>query len=523
MHRSLVLATTLALAASLPAQLAGNYTIGPAGSYPNIAAAMAALTTSGVAAPVNFTVLASDTGPWTLGAFPGQGPANPVTFDGLGTAVISGTQPVLTLNGCASVTFRGFQGTFLSTAAAIVVDVGTTDCVFTGCDFTAPSVTSGTGTIFRLLGGSGCTIEDSRFGGAYESINVGLAHTGAVIQRCRIIGGGFWIMRIAGPDCVLANNMITGTSNYGISAGISGNTSSGANIKILHNSILINHTTTGSQYCSLRWYSNPASSEVLNNIFCDLYPTVALTAFNMWCSGALRPAVMDHNCLYSNVPGYFPVFASANRTLRDWQGLGFDANSFQADPMLLTGTNTPADMTLLPGSPCSATGTPVLSVPIDHFMTARTLPVSIGAHEQEAGPAASYLLLGAGCAGSAGVPSNSISAPVRLGIPSEITFGNLPAPNMAIGVIGLSNTMSNMGPLPLSLAPLGAPGCTAHVSFDSTFFLSGSAGTAGFTLRVPSRVQFLGMVFYTQALVFDPPLNSLGASVSDAAAGIIGV
>ena len=249
---SFLVCSVLSIAAVAPAQLAGTYTIGPGGSFADMTAAIAALTTSGVVAPVNFLVIANQTGPWTIGPIPGQGPANPVVFNTLGTITLSGTQPVLTLNGCASVTFQGFSGTFTTTSSAVVVAGTTADCTFRNINFSAPSATTGQ-ALFNFSGGSGIRIEDSTFGGSYEALNSGTANTTSTVERCRITGGGFWIMRLAGTNFTLANNFINGTSNYGVSCGVSGTPTSAANLKILHNSFYIVHTTNGSQYCSLRW------------------------------------------------------------------------------------------------------------------------------------------------------------------------------------------------------------------------------------------------------------------------------
>ncbi len=336
--RELALASFAAtlLAGSLSAQpLAGSYSIGPGGSFPNIAAAIAALGTNGVSAPVTFFVTANDSGPWTLAAFPGQGPTNPVTFDGSGTIVLGGAEPILTLGGCASVTFRGFAGTFSGALSAFVINAGTTDCVFAGCDFQAPSLTSGA-ALFNFVGGTGCRIEDSTFGGAYEALMSGVGNDTTTVQRCRIVGGGWRIMTLGGSNFTLVNNFITGGTNYGINGGIPGTTTSGANLKIWHNSVYIVHPTSGSQYCSLRWYSGAAGTEVKNNLFVDIYPTLTTSVFNLWCSGALRPTVMDYNCFYSNQAGYVPFFAGANLTLAGWQALGFDLNSLQTDPLFVS-------------------------------------------------------------------------------------------------------------------------------------------------------------------------------------------
>lgn len=517
----------LGLAAALPAQLAGNYTVGLGGSYANMSAAIADLTTLGVVAPVTFTVLANDTGPWTIGPFAGQGPANPVVFDTVGPITLTGAQPVLTLNGCANVTFRGFNGTFTHTPNAFQVNAGTADCTFSNCDFTANVSTSGTSTatgasaLFNLAGGSGTRIEDCTFGGAYESIYAQFASSNTTIERCRILGGGFWIMRLAGSDITLVNNFITGSSYYGISAGISGNTASGANLKIWHNSVYINHPTTASQYCSLRWYSGAAGTEVVNNVFFDQYGGTG--ALNMWCSGALRPTLMDYNCLWSNIAGYNCVYAGANRTFAAWQGLGFDLNSISVDPMYVAPTATPPDLSLQPGSLCSMAGTVLANVLTDIFLYPRTPPVSIGADEEDSGIPASYVLYANGCAGTAGVVSNTASAPPRLGSTSTITFGNLPGASLAIAAIGFSSTTSSFGPLPLNLAVFGAPGCFANMSAEMTTFLLGAGGSASLPMGTPNDPGVMGLSYYVQAFALDPALNALGVSTSDAAAATVGL
>src|SRR6187200_3074812 len=57
------------------AQLSGAYTVGPAGNYLDLTTALAALQANGVSGPVQFSVQANQTGPWTLSAFAGQGAA----------------------------------------------------------------------------------------------------------------------------------------------------------------------------------------------------------------------------------------------------------------------------------------------------------------------------------------------------------------------------------------------------------------------------------------------------------------
>jgi hypothetical protein len=447
-----------------------------------------------------------------------------VSFESLGGPfTLGGTQPMLTLNGCSSVTFRGFNGTFTTTASAIVITGTTSDCVFTGCNFQAPAITSGSTALINVSGGTNCRIEDSTFGGAWEALNAGIASSGLTLQRNNIIGGGWWIMRLAGSNVSVVNNFVYGNSNYGISCGISGQPTSGLNLKVWHNSIYIAHPTSGSQYCSLRWYSNAAGTEVVNNICFDNYPTASTTVFNMWCSGAYRPTLMNYNCLWSNQPGYVPIFAGANQTFASWQALGFDVNSIQADPQYVLPGASPPLLFLQSTSPCATAGNFLLGVLTDYSQAPRTPPVSIGAHESDGAGAATYGVFGPGCAGTAGVPTNTTTIPPQLGQTMQISFGNLPAPYIVVAVLGLSNTQAQFGPLPFNLGLIGAPGCFARVSLDVTLALVGAGGSATFPFSVPNDPLLTGFTFHTQGVVFDPPLNPFGFSTSAAATGVVGL
>lgn len=389
----LACATLVVLAGLVISQpLSGPYTVGPGGSFANIAAAGAALAGNGVSGPVLFTVLANDVGPWTIPAFTGQGPANPVVFDGLGTCTISGAQPILTLSGCSDVTFNGFNATLAATAAGVTINAGTTNCVFRNCNITGPSVTTPTAAVaFNFSGGSGCRIEDSTFGGLYEAFNSAAANDQTIIQRCRITGGGYWVCQINGTNLTLRNNFISGASNFGIRAG-----ATCTNLKIHHNSVRITHTASSSQYCSLRWYgASTLNTEVLNNIFVDVFPAAAANVYNMWCSGVLRPTVMNYNC-FQNINGTYPVYASADQTLASWQALGFDLNSVSADPLYTAPASTPPDLRINSGSPCASAGTTIATVPADIFGSPRTPPVDIGAFELTSGNLLTALTTGGG-------------------------------------------------------------------------------------------------------------------------------
>jgi len=133
-----------------------------------------------------------------------------------------------------------------------------------------------------------------------------------------------------------------------------------------------------------------------------------------------------------------------------------------------------------------------------------------------------YAPFGSGCLGSAGVPSNTASALPQLGQTMVANFGNLPPPGAAFLLLGFSRTTSVFGPLPFEMTGLGAPGCFGRVSPDSVQLLLGSGGIATFPFAVPSSQVYLGMQFFTQALVLDQGWNALGAVLSDAAEATIG-
>lgn len=139
--------------------------------------------------------------------------------------------------------------------------------------------------------------------------------------------------------------------------------------------------------------------------------------------------------------------------------------------------------------------------------------------------AASVVAFGAGCAGSAGVPLLA-AAPgslPRLGSTLTMQLSVLPAPAVVVfGVLGLSNTSFVGAPLPRSLGVLGMNGCTQYVSFDLGLSLPAAAGAANWPLALPNNLALLGLRVYAQSLVPDGGVNPFGATVSNAAAIVVG-
>ena len=130
-----------------------------------------------------------------------------------------------------------------------------------------------------------------------------------------------------------------------------------------------------------------------------------------------------------------------------------------------------------------------------------------------------------GCVNSAGsVPSLSVTSMPQLGG----TFGleldaQLPAPAIALMIIGVSKDTFNGLPLPLDLAILGAPGCNLATSSEATSVLTTLPGIpAAFSLPVPNNAALSCFSFYQQAAVLDGAANAFGFVLSNATAASAG-
>ena len=133
---------------------------------------------------------------------------------------------------------------------------------------------------------------------------------------------------------------------------------------------------------------------------------------------------------------------------------------------------------------------------------------------------AGYGLFGQGCPGSLGTSKLTFNQPV-LGSTLSVGLNNLPQ-SLAIMLTGFSNASSAYGPLPFDMNLLGAPNCLARVSPDATTLLIGAGSTATFNLPLPNNPALSGVLLFNQGFVLDPGFNALGASLSDAAAMVLG-
>ncbi|MEC8651424.1 MAG: PKD domain-containing protein [Planctomycetota bacterium] len=136
-----------------------------------------------------------------------------------------------------------------------------------------------------------------------------------------------------------------------------------------------------------------------------------------------------------------------------------------------------------------------------------------------AGPFAS------GCVNSAGsVPSLSVTSLPQLGGSLDLELdAQLPAPSIALMIIGVSKDTFNGLPLPLDLAILGAPGCNLATSTEVTSTLTTLPGTpAPFSVSVPNNSALTCFQFYQQAAVLDGAANAFGFVLSNATAASAG-
>lgn len=378
--RTSLVAALLIAAASASAQLNGTYTVGPTGTYTTLAAAITALQTNGVSGPV-FMDLESGThvGNWTLTAIAGASAVNNITFrsqalDSMAVRLYQGVSgPVLTLDGCAHVSFRHMeiQGTHNEAVMlnGTLVNVALTNNIFSQ---SAPLYVNVRGV---LNGGGGLVLHQNRFAGGTHGVqlsctggttdlsvsgstfsaysNTAININAAVVvnvERNRFIGttgsnrpmnvqlgGGplrivknlisgsssATMVQVIGTNSptesvVLENNMVQNTALLG---GIMVLVQSVPAVQIVHNSI---RSTQARVPLGMTGVSN---ASVLANILMTGNANT-LTANGI---GALN---MDQNVLYnsqSNVANY----NGTNYTWAAWQGAGYDVGGVFADPQFV--------------------------------------------------------------------------------------------------------------------------------------------------------------------------------------------
>jgi hypothetical protein len=136
--------------------------------------------------------------------------------------------------------------------------------------------------------------------------------------------------------------------------------------------------------------------------------------------------------------------------------------------------------------------------------------------------AVSYATVGAGCVGSAGIPTlqAALNSLPFAGQNFVVNVQSMPWTSLAFMALGFSSTSWNGAPLPIDLTSLGMSGCSIRVSVDNVFPISNVLGVGVWSIGIPSG--FGGGTFYNQAIVFDAAANAFGATMSNAKRAIVG-
>lgn len=138
-------------------------------------------------------------------------------------------------------------------------------------------------------------------------------------------------------------------------------------------------------------------------------------------------------------------------------------------------------------------------------------------------PATFTQLGGAGCPGTSGVaPSLNSSLRPWLGEPFAITISQLPTAGIGLMISGLSDTTSPLGPLPVSLASIGMPGCDLRVDpvIIDAVFATGTSAT--WSLNIPLDAMLLGQQFFSQCGAIDVGANTANLTTGNYAVSVIG-
>jgi hypothetical protein len=124
--------------------------------------------------------------------------------------------------------------------------------------------------------------------------------------------------------------------------------------------------------------------------------------------------------------------------------------------------------------------------------------------------------VGTACAGTAGVPLLEEPSGRRawIGEPFDLALSGLPpAGGACVLTLGVSQSVFGGVPLPISLAPLGAPGCALWSSAEFAVPAQNTGGSAILPLPIPANPLLVGQAFYAQGLAVDAA-NPLGLIAS---------
>jgi hypothetical protein len=129
------------------------------------------------------------------------------------------------------------------------------------------------------------------------------------------------------------------------------------------------------------------------------------------------------------------------------------------------------------------------------------------------GAVGSFVTFGAGCAGSAGVPAigNPGGGVPTMGQTFVLECTNVP-PTFAVGIASLASHVPG-----IDLTAVGMPGCFLHVDLDVMSVVPVTGGAAQWLVPISTDPSWYGLRAFWQWGVYDPGLNGLDLSLSNAA------
>jgi subtilisin family serine protease len=139
------------------------------------------------------------------------------------------------------------------------------------------------------------------------------------------------------------------------------------------------------------------------------------------------------------------------------------------------------------------------------------------------GAPANWVNIGGGCPGTKGIPALFPAANPVLGTSFVTRSAYAPGNIFGLFLIGGSSTVWSGGALPFDLGLIGAPGCllrTDVIAIDAV--LTDNDGTASQSYVIPNNPTLVGAVLFQQLAAYDPTVNALGFTVSNAGAMTIG-
>lgn len=140
------------------------------------------------------------------------------------------------------------------------------------------------------------------------------------------------------------------------------------------------------------------------------------------------------------------------------------------------------------------------------------------------GPLGQVESFGLGCPGTgARRPEFGWFGLPQVGAPFDLHLERGLASSAALLAFGDSDAFYQGNPLPLSLQPLGAPGCNVLCSLVATFFTpTDPSGQAVVSITVPPAPGLVGTPFFNQWFVLDANANALGMTTSSGGRATVG-